>query len=161
MSLECDDFVFGKVNWPLPLRRGGWVGFRLTAKLPLSETRPNCRRSLTILLNSTTQYYTLPTCNLHLPESFFLWDLFFRCIWQFPLIVCLLSPLVLISFVNICAVLRDLIPFVQFKKREELPWRSVTFSKVPGKSCSFSRFLNCTNGTKTRNAPHLCLGTVN
>ena len=29
-------------------------------------------------------------------------------------------------------VLRDLVPFVQFKKREKHPWRSVTFSKVAG-----------------------------
>ena len=34
-----------------------------------------------------------------------------------------LSPL-------LCNVLRDLVPFVQFKKREKHPWRSVTFSKV-------------------------------
>ena len=26
--------------------------------------------------------------------------------------------------------LRDLVPFVQFKKREKHPWRSITFSKV-------------------------------
>ena len=26
----------------------------------------------------------------------------------------------------------DVVPFVQFKKREEHPWRSVTFSKVTG-----------------------------
>ena len=31
-----------------------------------------------------------------------------------------------------CGALRDLVPFVQFKKREKHPWRSVTFSKVPG-----------------------------
>ena len=29
-------------------------------------------------------------------------------------------------------VLHDLVPFVQFKKREKEPWRSVTFSKVAG-----------------------------
>ena len=29
-----------------------------------------------------------------------------------------------------CDALRDLVPFVQFKKREKHPWRSVTFSKV-------------------------------
>ena len=46
MSLEYDDFVFRKVNWLLPLRSEGWVGFRLTAKLPLRVTKPNCRRSL-------------------------------------------------------------------------------------------------------------------
>ena len=28
--------------------------------------------------------------------------------------------------------LRDLEPFVQFKKRQKHPWRSVTFSKVAG-----------------------------
>ena len=32
-----------------------------------------------------------------------------------------------------CDVLQDLVPFVQFKKREKHPWRSVTFSKVAGK----------------------------
>ena len=29
-------------------------------------------------------------------------------------------------------VLRDLVPFVQFKKREKHPWRRVTFNKVAG-----------------------------
>ena len=32
----------------------------------------------------------------------------------------------------ICDVLRGLVPFVQFKKREKHPWRSVTCSKVAG-----------------------------
>ena len=31
-----------------------------------------------------------------------------------------------------CGVLRDLVPFEQFKKREKHPWRSVNFSKVAG-----------------------------
>ena len=31
---------------------------------------------------------------------------------------------------NICDALRDLVPLVQFKKRENHPWRSATFSKV-------------------------------
>ena len=31
-----------------------------------------------------------------------------------------------------CDALRDLVPVVQFKKREKHPWRSVTFSKVLG-----------------------------
>ena len=34
--------------------------------------------------------------------------------------------------VSICDALRDLISFVQFKKREKHPWRSVNFSKVAG-----------------------------
>ena len=29
-----------------------------------------------------------------------------------------------------CDALRDLVPFLKFKKREKHPWRSVTFSKV-------------------------------
>ena len=41
--------------------------------------------------------------------------------------------LIRISLVQI-DILRDLVPFVQFKKREKHPWRSVTFSKVAVKS---------------------------
>ena len=33
---------------------------------------------------------------------------------------------------RICDALRDYVPFVQFKKREKHPWRSVTFNKVAG-----------------------------
>ena len=33
---------------------------------------------------------------------------------------------------RICGALRDLVPFVQFEKREKHPWRSVNFSKVAG-----------------------------
>ena len=33
---------------------------------------------------------------------------------------------------QICDALHDLLPFVQFKKREKLPWKSVNFSKVAG-----------------------------
>ena len=50
----------------------------------------------------------------------------------------------------ICDALRDLVPFVQFKKCKKHPWRSVIFSKVAG----FSLFLNCTNGTKSRKTSH-------
>ena len=31
---------------------------------------------------------------------------------------------------SICGALRDLVAFVQFEKREKLPWTSVNFSKV-------------------------------
>ena len=34
--------------------------------------------------------------------------------------------------IMICDALRDFVPFVQFKKSEEHPWRIVTFSKVAG-----------------------------
>ena len=46
-----------------------------------------------------------------------------------------------------CDALRDLAPFVQFKKREKHPRSNFTFSKsiTPPR---FSRFLNCTIGTK-------------
>ena len=37
----------------------------------------------------------------------------------------------------ICDALRDLVLFVQFKKREKHPWRSVTFSKV--EACNFTQ----------------------
>ena len=66
----------------------------------------------------------------------------------------------------ICGSMRNLVPFVQSKKREKHPWRSANFSKVAGfkpanllkltllQGC-FSCFSNCTNGTKSRNAPHM------
>ena len=37
-----------------------------------------------------------------------------------------------LNWFHICDALRDLEPFVQFKKREKHPWRSATFSKVVG-----------------------------
>ena len=56
----------------------------------------------------------------------------------------------------ICDFLRDLVPFVQFKKCEKHPWRSVTFSEsnthLQGR---FPRFRNCTNSTKLREASQI------
>ena len=67
-----------------------------------------------------------------------------------------------------CDALSDLVPFVQFKKREKHPWRSVTFSKVAGFQPAtslkvtllhgfFSFLKNCTNGTKSRKTSQLYL----
>ena len=57
---------------------------------------------------------------------------------------------VIILWVFICDVLRDLVPFLQFKKREKHLWRSVTFGllKVTLLYGCFSRFLDCIDGTK-------------
>ena len=56
--------------------------------------------------------------------------------------------------------LRDLVPIEQFKKREKHPWRSATFKpanllKVTLPHGSFSRFLDCTNGTKSHKTSHI------
>ena len=65
---------------------------------------------------------------------------------------------------HICGGLRDLVPFVHFKKSEKHPCRSVTFSKVARFSLTlkitlshgaFSCFLHRVHGTKLRNAPHI------
>ena len=57
---------------------------------------------------------------------------------------------------EICDALHDLVPFVQFKKREKHPWRSVTFIlKVTLLHGCFSRFLNSTSAIKSRNASHI------
>ena len=45
-------------------------------------------------------------------------------------------PLVLI-YNRTCDALRDLVAFVQFKKREKHSWRSVDFSKVGAEGCRF------------------------
>ena len=52
-----------------------------------------------------------------------------------------------------CVALRDLAPFVKFKKTEKHPWRNVpklhnlkyNFIKSNTSPCVFSRFLNCTS----------------
>ena len=36
------------------------------------------------------------------------------------------------DWVDVCDAWGDLVAFVQFKRREKHPWRSVTFSKVAG-----------------------------
>ena len=58
--------------------------------------------------------------------------------------------------------LRNLVPFAQFKKRENihggvllLVKLQATLLKVTLLIGCFSRFLNCTNGTKSRNASHI------
>ena len=62
---------------------------------------------------------------------------------------------------DFCGALRDLVPSVQFK-REKHPWTSVNFRLQPATLLEltifhgcFSRFLNCLNGTKSLNTPHL------
>ena len=40
--------------------------------------------------------------------------------------------IILILLEYICDALRDLVPLVQFKKREKHPWKSVNFTKVAG-----------------------------
>ena len=62
---------------------------------------------------------------------------------------------------NNCDALRNLLPFVRFKKREKQPWKSVIFKPVTLLKITllhgyFSRFLNFTNSTKSRNASHIC-----
>ena len=63
---------------------------------------------------------------------------------------------------KICDLLHDLVPFVQFKKRENthggvllLDLKPATLQKVALVYGCFSRFLNCANGTKSRNASHM------
>ena len=59
------------------------------------------------------------------------------------------------NFRTICGTLRDLVEFVQFKKREKQPRRSVNFRlKLTLLHGCYSRFLNCTNSSKLRNASH-------
>ena len=58
---------------------------------------------------------------------------------------------------SICDVLRDLVSFVQIKKREKHTWRSVTFNTVTLLHGYFSRFLIEQIGTKSRNASHIII----
>ena len=63
----------------------------------------------------------------------------------------------------ICDALRDLLPFVQFKKREKYAWRSVTFcnfTKINTPPWVFFNFLNHTNH-RTKRASHFNLNKTN
>ena len=72
-----------------------------------------------------------------------------------------------LAVAEICDALRDFVPFVQFRKREKHTWRSVNFRvQLQASACNFtlkltllhvcfSRFLNCTNDIKSRNASHM------
>ena len=60
---------------------------------------------------------------------------------------------------NIRFIWEDLVLFVQIKKRDKHPWRSVTFSKVAVLVYNFTKsntppwvFVKFTNGTKSRKA---------
>ena len=48
---------------------------------------------------------------------------------EFAKMSCIYS-LLFLDVLSFRGVLRDLVPFVQFNKCEEHPWRNVTFSKV-------------------------------
>ena len=55
----------------------------------------------------------------------------------------------------ICDALRNLVPFVQFKKRGKHPWRSVTFSKLAG-SLLLESLFHAVAGLKTWNFIKTC-----
>ena len=70
--------------------------------------------------------------------------------------------------VLICGALRDLVPFVQFRKREKHPWKSVNLSKLQAEACNFTKidtppcvfftfFKIVQMSTKSRNASHIPL----
>ena len=54
-----------------------------------------------------------------------------RVVWEAKHKPCMFGIIIEIAS-QMCDALRDLVPFVQFKKREKHPWRSVIFSKVAG-----------------------------
>ena len=67
-----------------------------------------------------------------------------------------------VVYVHFSDALRDLLPFVKFKKREKHAWNSVTFSKDSGCSLKvkvlrgcLSRFLKCANGTNQQFVSYL------
>ena len=65
--------------------------------------------------------------------------------------------------INEMLCLSDLLTFVQFEKREKYLKRIVTWRRVQPATClkvtvlhrCFSHFINCINGTKSRNAPQI------
>ena len=58
------------------------------------------------------------------------------------------------SLCNICDVSLNLVPFAQFQRHKETLVGVLLLTVTHFHWC-FSRFLNCTNGTKSRRASHL------
>ena len=69
------------------------------------------------------------------------------------------------GYMTVCDVLRDLIPFVQFKKRENTHGGALLLVKLHAEVCNFTKsntppwvffkFLNCTNGIKSSNITYI------
>ena len=57
----------------------------------------------------------------------------------FGVLVNLVYGLCWMFLLRICDALRDLVPFVQFEKREKHPRRSVNFSKVSASACNVTK----------------------
>ena len=82
--------------------------------------------------------------------------------YLFPAELALFGVWILVKS-KICDGLRDLLSFVQIKKREKHLWRSVSFNsyrllKVTLLHVCFVYFLNCRNGTKLRKTSLMCNG---
>ena len=82
--------------------------------------------------------------------------------YLFPAELALFGVWILVKS-KICDGLRDLVSFVQIKKREKHLWRSVSFNsyrllKVTLLHVCFVYFLNCRNGTKLRKTSLMCNG---
>ena len=62
------------------------------------------------------------------------------------------------EMLNICDVLHDLVPFVQLENVKNTHGEMLLLLlKVTLFHGCFSRYLNCTNGTKSRKASHECI----
>ena len=74
----------------------------------------------------------------------------------------------MISSDTIYGALRDLVPFVQFKKSEKNPWRNVNFSKAEACNSAkintppwvFFMFFKWYKWTKSRKASHILLYNI-
>ena len=86
--------------------------------------------------------------------------LVYNHIYKFPAVHTFWSDMLCIAYyildllnvcIYICDTLRDLVPFVQFKKREKHPWRSVTFSRLllSRKLITWTKWVTLTILTKT------------
>ena len=77
---------------------------------------------------------------------------------KFPFFICC-NHFRGIDITIIWDALRDLIPFVRFKNVKNTHGAvlilACNFTKLTLLHGCFSHFLNCTNGTKLRNAPHI------
>ena len=96
----------------------------------ISKTRYHCHKFLKVLHHKCGS--SKPYCYSHYIFYVIFCEIFSSLAFDPNLNFSTLNPNFrqLFQKISICDALRDSVLFVQFKKREKIPWRRATFSKV-------------------------------
>ena len=123
----------GKNDDPL-VKKGPIMTWCLILKKEEKKQKLKNKKMLALVYQN---YDPLLTLNIfHTFFCFYCWPCaifsFHHCSIVFLILFSIYFSKKLVNFLILCDALRDLVPFVQFKKRGKRQWRSATFWKIPG-----------------------------